>query len=902
MADIVVDSAPAAHEDNINYLEIDFDDAADVVVPTDDGVGAGGRGDSSADLAPKDGAAADDFDIQIDEYDVVEAGGKHTVNGGVVPPSDVAQAEPAVSEVNTAEFDIGYEDEEPLDGEDAVHQPEATDQEHFDDENPGHTHDADEIDYDDGDMDKGEQKSDWGDETRVAAELSLQEEVGTTELSSHHALDDTVANTETADEGSKADEGLNRHSREADEQAFDQDAPASLTTGNAGASAAAALATQTSDVLVLYKGTRYELCASVVNDDPETYFFAGNENLYVPLWQFFGRLRDVIKDEIEPSDHLVIKVPQLKLEFGEVCQPNTPPPPDHADTDFLQSTSHEFLDKHTFHDILDLYRRFRYNDGLEDSEQPGLVVRLAAKPDCKERFAMLAAAVDAGRGWSEFFGNSDGSDWAESYHSDPEDVLDGEFPDIGFGDEHIGDDDDDEMQHEVIGLLEEGYFYGDTDDADDHDFEHVADGQEAEETGDRAVTLDNPEKGSELAGKSAETDELDQISDHVEERMGDIEYDAAPPAAHDAAARANDSTAFGDTGDEDLSMTTGPITGDASDAPGGGIVETLNEEAGPASFASNILTSGNAPFSFRTPTQPATKEGSVEGGSERTDTGTLEISDALDDDYDFGEVDGISASSITRLKQASPRCRPSALPSSSGVSHKPVCTYRTGSTYKHPKAGQLARRSIPPCQAAVMMRPQAAVQSDLDHLPARSGSARRSGPRSDFMQHTSANFSVHQDQQESAIQTGTDVDAAFDAFPLHDVGHDDADAAANSNPFDMGGFTTYEEPAKNDPVGADSTIQVPDAHDTSATSTLDGDEITYEDENVAPVDADDGTYETGDGVEGYGDEIDWENDGAEDVAVSGVPTNQPSPSSLSVKRGREEDDLISLDDETGTSI
>jgi hypothetical protein len=149
-----------------------------------------------------------------------------------------------------------------------------------------------------------------------------------------------------------------------------------------------------------------------------------------------------------------------------------------------------------------------------------------------------------------------------------------------------------------------------------------------------------------------------------------------------------------------------------------------------------------------------------------------------------------------------------------------------------------------------------------------------------------------------AIESDEGVEAAHDTVSEKNVEDDDDDkVAVNDDSVDMEGFKTYDETANNDPLPIESHTRVTDSDHTSATSTVNGDEITYEDENAALAKAENGTHEAGDVIADTVDEIDWENDGAEDVAVSEDPTNLSSPSGLSVKRGREADDLISLDDE-----
>lgn len=141
-------------------------------------------------------------------------------------------------------------------------------------------------------------------------------------------------------------------------------------------------------VRVLYRQVEYELCAREDNDDPETYFFASDEELDYPLSRFLVCIRDVIYSEISPTDELVLKFDDLRLEFGE-------------------NSSQLFLENTTFRQILSLYHQLHQNDGGTDHEAP--IVKLFARTDCLQRFVMLTRHADSGRGFHDF-DNSELSD------------------------------------------------------------------------------------------------------------------------------------------------------------------------------------------------------------------------------------------------------------------------------------------------------------------------------------------------------------------------------------------------------------------------------------------------------------------------------------------------------------
>ncbi|KAH8909784.1 hypothetical protein BR93DRAFT_965863 [Coniochaeta sp. PMI_546] len=995
MADAIADSGLLGREDDMSFLEIDFDEAAGA---------AGSNDDSHAGIAQENEAPADDFDIQIDEFEVVENAGDYRDNGSI-PSGDPTHADLSVPQGNTAESEIGYEDEEPLKAETTSQKSKAAPQEQGNDKIVGSTGNVDEIDYDDGDL-EAIHEDHPATEPRPVLETLKQQEIATAPVPSQQVLDDTVEQAESAQHDMGAEDGSSDEPSEAGQGVFEKDERIFHTGGYPEDSLTGAPASEVSDVMVFYNGIKYELCASVHNDDPETYFFASNAEMDVPLSQFFGLLRDVIKDEIEPSDDLVIRVPQLKLEFGE---------------DF----SHDFLEKHTIRNILDLYRRFKYNDG-QDAEHSQLVVHLVAKPNCQERFAMLSEAADAGRGWSEFFDNSDGSDSSSGHHSDEE--PDGEQAESGSREDQTSFTGDD-MQHEAVEIVEEAYFYDDTNDAGEHDAEHLFNDQDVEDPGHHADNIDDLNQGYELTDELVDNDEFDQVPGGVDNSMG-YDHDGSTHQTytdHDG----NWPLSHADADTENMSTATGAFPGVTGEFTGGSEHESFNEEAGSALEQANTFANGNHSFPYRPPAEsvphtqhewmkeflerdskditpemwkkfdalPHSPSNPAAGGAAGGDEDLIDYSDdedlssppaatqylrrfsppphfprrhgksildvpslsnrgfikprsdddghgEPDDDFvDYEEVDhqtssvvpgeniipsiemdedvfaggesGITVPSFGWLKEAEAvsmpsaslaRHTPSPMKPASGA-RRPVCKYRGVGKSKHPVASQQTRSSISPGQAARMMEPQTAAQSAFasssNHSPlAHSTFALELS--SNFSQSIGANLLDSQDHLESTIQSddGADVETTHASLAQNDFEDDDGDDdddddnfAPNDNSIDMEGLTAYDEAANNEPLAAELDTRATDSRDTSATSTVNGDEITYEDENLALANTENGTHEAGDDTADNVDEIDWENDGAEDVAVAADPTNMSSPSGLSTKRGREDDELISLDDE-----
>jgi hypothetical protein len=119
---------------------------------------------------------------------------------------------------------------------------------------------------------------------------------------------------------------------------------------------------------------------------------------------------------------------------------------------------------------------------------------------------------------------------------------------------------------------------------------------------------------------------------------------------------------------------------------------------------------------------------------------------------------------------------------------------------------------------------------------------------------------------------------------------------------DIEGFAAFEDTENKESVAGEAHNQGARSQDTSASSTINGDEITYEDDDVTHGDGEAQAHEAGDNAADNLDEIDWENDGDEGAGLGQQSTNQSSPSGLSVKRARGDDDVISLDDETGMAF
>ncbi|KKY39342.1 putative conserved glutamic acid-rich protein [Diaporthe ampelina] len=134
-------------------------------------------------------------------------------------------------------------------------------------------------------------------------------------------------------------------------------------------------------VRVSYGSAEFYLFAESPDADPDDYFFQNADVLRQPLSQFLPKLRQVVSEDLQPSDELFVKVDGLGLEFGE-------------------ATTKDFLEHTTFGQVLELYDRLvKLDDG--SSEAPELYLYLETRPNCLHRITELANNANEGKGLSQ---------------------------------------------------------------------------------------------------------------------------------------------------------------------------------------------------------------------------------------------------------------------------------------------------------------------------------------------------------------------------------------------------------------------------------------------------------------------------------------------------------------------
>lgn len=133
-------------------------------------------------------------------------------------------------------------------------------------------------------------------------------------------------------------------------------------------------------VTVSYQSQEYSLFAESSNQDPDYYFLADPDSIHQPLSQLLANIRDVISDEIAPSQEVFLRVNGLGFEFAE-------------------STTKDFLEETTLAHIIEVNKQLIANEG--GSPSPILHCYLGLRPSCLCRLSELSKAADEGKGLSD---------------------------------------------------------------------------------------------------------------------------------------------------------------------------------------------------------------------------------------------------------------------------------------------------------------------------------------------------------------------------------------------------------------------------------------------------------------------------------------------------------------------
>jgi hypothetical protein len=184
----------------------------------------------------------------------------------------------------------------------------------------------------------------------------------------------------------------------------------------------------------------------------------------------FHGIRNILGAELHATDELLLAVEELDLVIGSVRLSRSGYTVTDANT--LQSSSEEFLEETTMHDVLHLYMQLQANDGVTD--EPTLFVQLMARSPCEERFRFLKHAAQEGRGLTEFYESPAESDMDIDMDMASDHAYDEESEGDAADLEHeLKDEENAEMAH-----AEDAQEFLTSEDANTTD-EHTAEGEAA---------------------------------------------------------------------------------------------------------------------------------------------------------------------------------------------------------------------------------------------------------------------------------------------------------------------------------------------------------------------------------------------------------------------------------------
>ncbi|KAK3379547.1 hypothetical protein B0T24DRAFT_663706 [Lasiosphaeria ovina] len=607
-------------------------------------------------------------------------------------------------------------------------------------------------------------------------------------------------------------------------------------------------------VEVLYNECRYSLFGSP-NDDPDSYFLSDFEELDGPLSGFLNSIRDVLGDDISPLDELLVRIDSLNLEFGEKSRPK-----------FLTRTFREIVDCHTA--LVD----------IEAIESQPLVLRLSSRPDCEERFlrlledAGIEGAVSQSIAESEVpQGLSQGLDERQSAEIETQEQVYDEGSDESHTDEY-GLEADTSATHDIGGAAKVALVANEGESGDNHPESAANPESPADEFGDEygfeagTLGLQGGEGFAEL-----EVDVAGQFDDN----------DAPEQASHD-----NDllldftEQPFGEHGLNQLGDEVGGITDQLTAASKeGGSILGENSHGNTPYFISSTEC---APLASK---YPAKKSSSVFFDDDGFFVDYSDDEDGASHTHQPGEkrkaLASASQPAIKRLK--------------SEDTFMDEIDYSEDDYEPFSSAAKKAR-TVSRVETASGGKPEAGITTGDDATQSRIVQASlqiQSPPelvslgcrQNAYTAHCGLFYRLHLRQIsdfDSYLSSNTDEDFSDveDAFTRHNHPHEQSGGEYDE-------YTGDYKATEN-------------AH-TSATSTINGDEIDYDENDLATESfiLGEDTHDEWDQAHGTAnDEIDWENDGDEESVEPNEPSPALTPSSLSVKRSRL-DGAEGLADESG---
>jgi len=671
------------------------------------------------------------------------------------------------------------------------------------------------------------------------------------------------------------------------------------------------------DITVFYNEGSYALFGSP-DDDPDSYFLPDAEALDRPLSELFASIRDILSEEIKPQDELQIRIDSLSLEFGEKSRKR-----------FLRRSLRE---------IADCYNALLDTNIVKD---PTLVLDLVVRQDCEERFMELledAGIIDKSHP-SEHSGASS-EDEHSSVDNAEEDYLDDENLEEDYQDEEVNAEamTDDAGQGEVeSGLAEtESKPNTSTKETDDDAADSV--NLQATSTEMPSANLDQHEpKGEENFEEYQdfylEYDKDDVLEDGEEYANNDMDISGQGDMLATDQALGDSGLSFEQITEQ---HTEGHDVFPAGDQANGVSNLSDGQEATAETGAPTILESGlhgNFP-PFIVSEGFDSIQGNTHGSSSRQDGS--EGSDLID--YTDDEEPTLVTESGAKRKLSSENL------------HAALKRARTDDFQLDLEPSHLALAYDRYTQESNLGLPgPASISKDSDELSASIANAHTTGDASSswtpnqssgenspsnsefFMNRKGYKGRFHSRKISDlsiafSSRSNTDLpppedkgfaldhDAALAAVDEHQADEDsqehDYDDAADLDEaegtlegdlqHDVPDFTT-DLTSENPSNGAhDAIAQAALSNHSTSTSTLNGDEIDYEDNNlqIESFSVEVETKVSAAVPSGDGDEIDWGNDDEEDEMTEHKEADL-TPSSISGKRTIA--DLESSVDETGTS-
>ncbi|KAK0621349.1 hypothetical protein B0T17DRAFT_508704 [Bombardia bombarda] len=712
------------------------------------------------------------------------------------------------------------------------------------------------------------------------------------------------------------------------------------------------------NIAVVYNEARYTLFGAE-GDDPESYFLSDGKEMDCPLAEFLASIRAVISDEISPHDELVISIESLSLEFGEKSRKKFLRRSFREILDCFSTLSSKqavessdlVLQLILRPDCEDRFVQLLEDAGIHDSTSHSPDDSDTSSEDLDEDFSQQADDTE------QILIESSPDEYSEEYETNGEDVENGEDAEEGDDAEDGDDGEDGEDGSEAASHDEDtrepshDQEKSEVQTASKQILETMVAEIDVQPNLDMSVSLDF----QQLEPNGEESHE-DYQEIHYEE------YQHAEAVAGEDDVYAQENLDFSGEFDAefaaDHALEDHDISFDGLEQPtqGHDMDQPTDERGGdsgltaPNAVADNVgptveaTPNGKFPFLSSTTRSPLRTRYVADFSAVAKDK-SEDLIDYSDDEETILLVSKLSAkrkSSFTEQDMATKRVKigDDQLPLSSTLSppaaphpKSPSQTSVPRDEYPTPSlgyAGETVDSALRSSDHSSGRIPEHGDWQLLHRNTTVFSSSLSSGHMENF--HTVLRTALHSrhqsdfsitfsnfgdadipDHKDNDMTLGAEKDTGT-AISLHDAGdaanaYDGTKLIENVDGVQQSALPQEAAQAIQNPVEPtsnetgtephDATIEAPDSHHTSSTSTVNGDEIDYEDHDplAESFDFEVTTEEVDNELLAHDDdEINWGNDGEEDESGEQEVAAQ-SPSSLSGKRSRT-DDVEGLVDET----